>query len=103
MDVDWKGIVTLGLPDYFVCFCRLSMVGLAVSLADNETFATRSTLELVANHCSEPLIPRSDLMPVWSSLCFPVSFVQILGRLKSVVVSFVVNSCWSIWTEKSLF
>ena len=52
-------------------FCRLSMVGLAVSLADSDTFAAMSILELVADHCSEPFIPLSDLIPVWSSLFFP--------------------------------
>ena len=33
-----------------LAFCKLSMVGLAVSLADNETFAAKSILEFVAIH-----------------------------------------------------
>ena len=64
------------------------MVGLAVSLADSDTFAAKSVLELVANHCSEPFIPLNDLIPVWSSLFLPFVLYKFLGRLKSVVVSF---------------
>ena len=40
------------------------MVVFDVSLADNETFAAKSILEFVANHWSEPFIPRSDFIPV---------------------------------------
>ena len=41
-------------------FCKLSIVGFEVSLADNDTLADRSSLEFVHSHCSEPFIPRSD-------------------------------------------
>ena len=71
-----KGVVALRLSYYFVCICRLSMVGFAVSLADSDTFAAKSILELVANHCSEPFIPLSDLIPRLVKFVLPVCLVQ---------------------------
>ena len=51
--------------------CRLLVVVVAVSLADRDTFADKSTRELVQNHCSDPLIPRSVFNPLASSLVVP--------------------------------
>ena len=45
------------------------MVGLAVSLADKDTLADKSSLEFVANHCKDPSIPRKVANPLESSLC----------------------------------
>ena len=49
-------------------FCKLLMVGLAVSLADNDTFAERSVRGFVDSHCSDPLMPRRVVSPVASNL-----------------------------------
>ena len=101
----WMGRVSSRLACRMIlfAFCKLSMVGFDVSLADNETFAAKSILEFVANHWSEPFIHRNDVIPIESSLFFPLILYKFLGRLNSVVESFCVNSCWSICTEKSLF
>ena len=77
----------------FCLFCKLPSVGLDVSLADRETLAPRSTRVFVANHCSEPLIPRKVVNPVASNLSFPFNRCRFFGRLCSAVDSFVVNSC----------
>ena len=74
-------------------FCKLPIVGLDVSLADRDTLAHRSTRVFVANHCSEPLIPRNVVNPVASNLSFPFNRCKFFGRLCSAVDSFVVNSC----------
>ena len=76
-----------------LAFCRLSIVGLAVSLADNETFADRSSREFVQSHCNEPFIPRSDFNPAASSFVLRFILYKFFGRLNSAVDSFRVNSC----------
>ena len=48
-------------------FCKLSIVGFDVSLAESDTLADRSKREFVQSHCSEPFIPRSDFNPAASS------------------------------------
>ena len=80
-------------------FCKLPIVGLDVSLADRDTLAHRSTRVFVANHCSEPLIPRNVVNPVASNLSFPFNLYKFFGRLRSAVDSFAVNSRWFIATE----
>ena len=82
-----------------VAFCKLPIVGCAVSLADSDTLADKSSLELVDSHCNEPCIPRNAVSPVASSLSLPFSLWIFLGRLYSAVDSFEVNSCWSSLTE----
>ena len=57
-------------------FCKLLIVGFEVSLADRDTLAHKSTRVLVANHCSEPLIPRKVVSPVASSLSLPFSLCR---------------------------
>ena len=61
-------------------FCRLPIVGLDVLLADRDTLAHKSTRALVANHCSEPLIPRKVDSPVASSLSLPSNLCKFFGR-----------------------
>ena len=73
-------------------FCKLLIVGFDVSLADRGTLAHKSTRVLVANHCSEPLIPRKVVSPVASSLFLPLNLCRFFGRLCSAVDNFVVNS-----------
>ena len=48
-------------------FCKLSIVGFDVSLAESDTLADRSKREFVQSHCNEPFIPRSDFNPAASS------------------------------------
>ena len=51
-----------------LAFCRLPIVGFAVSLADRDTLAERSSRELVASHCNDPFIPRSVVSPLECNL-----------------------------------
>ena len=78
---------------FLLAFCKLPIVGLAVSLADNDTLADRSTREFVDNNCSDPLIPRSVVSPAASNLFLPLSLCRFLGRFNSAVESFAVDSC----------
>ena len=48
-------------------FCKLSIVGFDVSLAESDTLADKSKREFVHSHCNEPFIPRSDFNPALSS------------------------------------
>ena len=74
-------------------FCKLSIVGFDVSLADNDTMADRSKREFVQSHCHEPFIPRSDFSPATSSFVLRLILYKFLGRLNSAVDNFRVNSC----------
>ena len=81
------------------------MVGLAVSLADKDTFADRSTREFVESHWSDPLIPRRVVRPVASSLFFPLSLCRFFGRLSSTVDDFSIaekpnGKKWQIQKDK---
>ena len=78
-------------------------MGFAVSLADNDTFADRSSREFVQSHCNEPFIPRSDFNPAASSFVLRLILYKFLGRLNSAVDSFRVNASWSIMMESSFF
>ena len=92
--MDWQMyhlVVPAGLV--LLAFCRLLMVGLAVSLADKDTFADRSTREFVEIHWSDPLIPRRVVGPVASNLFFPLRVCRFFGILSSAVDMFEVNSC----------
>ena len=61
------------------------MVGLAVSLAESDTLADRSSRVLVDSQCSEPFIPRSVVSPVASSLFLPFNLWRFFKMLYSAV------------------
>ena len=68
-------------------FWRLAIVGLAVSLAERETRAARSTRVFDTNHCSDPLIPLRVSNPFASSL-FSIHLVQVLWHVEICTVQF---------------
>ena len=57
-------------------------MGLAVSLADREAFAAKSTLVLDTSHWSDPLIPLRALRPLASSFVFPFIRCRFFGQVE---------------------